>query len=143
MPGGMGRPGANPNLGAPSGLADKMKRLGIDSNKKFNVKMKEFAVGQGVQVQREDQQGGGGLKVGKNMNGASMITHAPALAGVDPATGQVIKLGNIRAADAGKSGIFSATVKAGQPVMNIQGSVNSVQGDVALPAQTKTDQKVA
>lgn len=147
MPGGMGKPGgmgAAPNLGAPSGLADKMKRLGIDSNKKFNVKMKEFAVGQGVQVQREDQQGGGAVKVGKNMNGATMIANPPALAGVDPATGQMIKLGNIRAADAGKSGIFSATVKDGQPVLNLQSSQNSIQGDVALPAQTKTDQaKVA
>ena len=137
QPKGMGAPAAPQAMGAGSGLADKMQKLGIGSNKKFNVKMKEFAPGQGVQVQREDQQGGGAVKVGKNMNGATMIANPPALAGVDPATGQMVKLGNIRATDAGKSGIFAATVKDGQPVLNLQSSKNTIAGDVALPAQTK------
>jgi len=118
-----------------SGIESKMKRAGIDTGKKFKVKAQVYEPGMDVKVQRDGDTSP--VKVGKNMDGATMKVKPPPLAAIDQ-NGEMHKLGDIKATDGGKSGIFSAKVKEGQPVMNLQAAVNTVQGDVALPG-TKTE----
>ncbi len=121
-----------------SGIEAKMKRAGIDTGKKFKVKAQVYEPGMDVKVVRDGAEAGQGpMKVGKNMDGATMKVKPPPLAAIDQ-NGEIHKLGDIRATDGGKSGIFAAKIKEGQPVMNLQAAVNSVAGDVALPG-TKTE----
>jgi|GEM_PF-1671501 len=146
MPGGMG--GGMQGIGAmgggagravnTSGIESKMKRAGIDTGKKFKVKAQVYEPGMDVKVTRDGAAAGAGpMKVGKNMDGATMKVKPPPLAAIDQ-NGEIHKLGDIKATDGGKSGIFAAKIKEGQPVMNLQAAVNSVAGDVALPG-TKTE----
>ncbi|MGV8124137.1 MAG: hypothetical protein AB2L14_30695 [Candidatus Xenobiia bacterium LiM19] len=152
MPGGMGggMQGAAPMGGMgggagrvnTSGIEAKMKRAGIDTGKKFKVKAQVYEPGMDVKVTRDGAAAGAGpMKVGKNMDGATMKVKPPPLAAIDQ-NGELHKLGDIKATDGGKSGIFAAKIKEGQPVMNLQSAVNSVSGDVALPG-TKTEEAKA
>ncbi|MDQ7824805.1 MAG: hypothetical protein RDV48_18550 [Candidatus Eremiobacteraeota bacterium] len=120
-----------------SGIEAKMKRAGLDTGKKFNVKAQVYEPGMDVKLQRDGDPSP--VKVGKNMGDATMKVKPPPLAAIDQ-NGEIHRIGDIRATDGGKSGIFSAKIKEGAPVMNLPAAVNTVQGDVALPG-TKTENK--
>jgi hypothetical protein len=120
-----------------TGLANKMKKAGLDTNKKFNVKAEVYEPGMAVQIQRDGDPSP--VKVGKDMGDASMKVKPPPLAAIDQ-NGQIHRIGDIHATDAGKSGMFSAKIKEGQPIMNLPAAVNTVQGDVALPGTKTEDQ---
>jgi len=121
-----------------SGLAAKMKRAGIDSGKTFKVKAQVYEPGMDVKVQRDGDPSP--VKVGKDMGDASMKVKPPPLAAIDQ-NGEIHRIGDIRAADGGKSGIFSAKIKEGQPIMNLPAAMNTVQGDVALPGTKAAENK--
>lgn len=121
------------------GIESKLKKLGMDSNKKFKVKAQVYEPGMDVKIQRDGEQSP--VKVSKNLGDASMKVTPPPLAAIDK-DGQMHRIGDIKATDAGKSGVFAAKIKEGQPIMNLAAATNAVKGDIAIPG-TKTEQAKA